>query len=296
MTHRAAVMALGLALGLALVLAGCTARTAESEAKPAPVAQSSASTVPGTQTRTITFTRGERRLETTIVAPEAPGRYPVVLFGHGLSALPAFYGKLLEHWAEAGFVVAAPAFPSTMFGAQRFEVRDVPNQPADLSTVLDGLLALAESDPLRQRLDPDSVAAAGHSAGAISALGVFTADGPEGRDKRIDAGIILAGSSLGVGERFTGVPVPLLFVHAEKDPVVSTWSGRAAFKAVPWPKAFLTLPGSEHVACYLSPGDPHFATVTKATTDFLRWSLRDDGAAYDRLIRTDGLQDELQRH
>lgn len=245
----------------------------------------------GTQYRTITFTRGARKLETTIVWPaEGQGRLPVILFGHGLGGLPPFYGELLKRWAAAGFVVAAPAFPQTRFGADKVEITDVPNQPADLGAVLDGLIALDPADPIRQRLDPDKVAAAGHSAGAISALGLFTANGPEGRDERIDAGIILAGNSLGVGEKFTGDPVPLLFVHATGDPVVPSATGRSAYRAVPWPKGFLTLPGKEHITPYLAPGDPAFPTVAAATTDFLLWALLKDAQAFQRLRKTPGLE------
>lgn len=284
-----------LALGCALVLSGCGEQAGRPQPpKPAKASPSSATALE-TRTRTFEFHRGDRDLETTVVAPEAQGRYPIILFGHGLAGLPPFYDKLLMHWAAAGFVVAAPAFPGTKLGAEKFEVVDVPNQSADLIAVLDGLLDLDESDPLRQRLDPEHVAATGHSAGAITALGVFTDDGPEGRDERIDAGIIMAGNSLGVGEHFSGDPVPLLFVHAEDDPTVPTWMGRSAYRAVPWPKAFLTLPGKEHIWAYLNPNDPNFATVRDTTTDFLRWTLKQDRAARDRLIRTDGLDNKLSR-
>jgi len=285
----------------AALLAGCTAgtepgaRADQVTAAPAP-SQASAGQPAGlgTQFRTITFTRGERRLETTVVWPAGDGgRLPVILFGHGLGGFPPFYGELLKRWAAAGFVVAAPAFPETRWGVDRVEIRDVPNQPADLSAVLDGLLALDPADRLRRRLDPERVAAAGHSAGAISALGLFTANGPEGRDKRIDAGIMLAGNSLGVGERFSGEPVPLLFVHAGADPVVPTSTGRSAYRAVPWPKGFLTLPGKEHITPYMVPGDPAFPTVASATTDFLRWALLGDRDASARLRKVPGLENKL---
>jgi fermentation-respiration switch protein FrsA (DUF1100 family) len=287
MTRRAYPIVV--AVALAALLSGCVTR----QPPPRQIEPSAQAAAIGTQYRTINFTRGERKLQTTVVWPDAPGRYPIVLFGHGLGGMPQFYAELLKAWAAAGFVVAAPAFPETRWGAQ-VQIQDVPNQPADLSTVLDSLLALDPSDPLRQRLDPQRVAAAGHSAGAISALGLFTANGPEGRDTRVHAGIILAGNSLGVGERFTGAPVPLLFVHAANDPVVSNASGRAAYRAVPWPKAFLTLPGKEHTTPYMAPADPAFPTVSAATTDFLRWSLLGDAEAGQRLGQIPGLENKLR--
>jgi dienelactone hydrolase len=291
------------ALALTVLTASLTAScvTPRELSAPAPAAASGQATpsqaLPagdGTQYRAITFTRGARKLETTVVWPsEGEGRLPVVLFGHGLGGAPPFYGELLKRWAAAGFVVAAPAFPGTKYGVDKMEIRDVPNQPADLSAVLDGLIALEASDPIRRRIDPERVAAAGHSAGAITALGLFTADGPEGRDERIDAGIILAGNSLGVGERFTGDPVPLLFVHATGDPVVRSATGRSAYRAVPWPKGFLTLAGKEHTTPYMAPGDPAFATVAAAGTDFLRWALLKDEAAGKRLRQTPNLESKF---
>nr|WP_258545201.1 hypothetical protein [Micromonospora provocatoris] len=86
-------------------------------------------------------------------AAAADGRFPVVLFSHGLSARPEDYQALLTRWAAAGFVVAAPRFPHTSRGTDGNPL-DVLNQPADVSYVLTRVLALGEKagDPLRGRL------------------------------------------------------------------------------------------------------------------------------------------------
>ena len=41
----------------------------------------------------------------------AAGRFPLVIFGHGFAVTPAPYAPLLQAWAQAGYVVAAPIFP-----------------------------------------------------------------------------------------------------------------------------------------------------------------------------------------
>src|SRR5205807_2141028 len=41
----------------------------------------------------------------------ADGPYPLVLFSHGYDVTPHFYAPLLERWAAAGYVVAAPTYP-----------------------------------------------------------------------------------------------------------------------------------------------------------------------------------------
>jgi predicted dienelactone hydrolase len=55
-------------------------------------------------TRQLRLSRGaDRPLPVTIWYPDADaGRFPVILFSHGLSGRPADYAPLLEHWASAG--------------------------------------------------------------------------------------------------------------------------------------------------------------------------------------------------
>lgn len=290
------------ALALVLLLAGCGSAVTPVSLVVSPSPAPSASTVVGhapartfaVGTRVVDFHRGERPLATTVYYPKnAAGPFPVVVFGHGFGGAPTAYSALLKRWAAAGFVVAAPAFPSTSWGVAKPDLLDVVNQPADVGAVLSGLTSLASADSLRKIIDPSRAAVAGHSAGAITALGVFTDDGPEKRDKRFSAGIVLAGNSIGVGTTFSGTPAPLLFVHAAGDPVVPYWTGLGAYDAVPWPRAMLKLTGQEHTAPYLSKSDKQFAVVAGATVDFLRWSLYDDPAARARLIGVAGLDSHL---
>ncbi|GAB3157230.1 hypothetical protein GCM10027290_57410 [Micromonospora sonneratiae] len=246
---------------------------------------------------------GKRPLPTTVwypavgMAGETPqrsarvaaGRFPVVVFSHGLTGRPADYAALLSRWAAAGFVVVAPTYPHTSKGAARFDVLDVINQPADASYVLTEVLKLdRRDDPLNGHLATDRVAAAGHSAGGVTTVGLFTAR----RDERLDAGIVLAGSALGVGTAFAGPTAPQLFVHGELDDVVSYASGKAAYDRVPWPKAMLSLPQGDHGQSLLRTGNRAFDVVVDTTVDFLRWSLYGDPAAKGRLasgVIQDGL-------
>ncbi|WBB79400.1 chlorophyllase [Micromonospora sp. WMMD882] len=213
-------------------------------------------------------------------APAADGRFPVVLFSHGLNARPADYATLLTRWAAAGFVVAAPTFPHTGRGTDQVNALDVLNQPADVSYVLTEVLKLdaRSGDPLRGRLAGDRVAATGHSAGGVTTIGLFTA----GRDDRLDAGVVFAGAALGVGSAFAGAAAPQLFVHGELDEVVNYSSGRAAYERVPWPKAMLSLPQGDHGRALLTDG-VSLRVVADTTTEFLRWSLYGDQAAKRRL-------------
>ncbi|MGK5742589.1 alpha/beta hydrolase family protein [Micromonospora sp. URMC 103] len=222
---------------------------------------------------------GPARDEPERSAAAADGRFPVVMFSHGLGGRPDDYAPLLTRWAAAGFLVAAPTFPHTSRGADG-NVLDVLNQPADVSYALTQVLALdgRDGDPLRGRLATDRVAAAGHSAGGVTTIGLFTA----GRDERLVAGVVFAGTSLGVGTAFAGAAAPQLFVHGALDEVVDYAAGRAAYDAVPWPKAMLSLTDGDHGRALLSDGAA-LRVVSDTTVEFLRWSLYGDAAAKSRL-------------
>jgi len=228
--------------------------------------------------RHLALQRGKARpLPTTVWAPAAgkPGPFPLILFSHGLTSEPSAYAKLLSAWAKAGFVVAAPAFPHTSHGVAHLDPLDVANQPADASYVISQLIALNSKagDALHGRIDTTRIAAAGHSAGGITTIGMFTSN----RDSRLDAGIVLAGAQV-LAVPFSGPAAPLLFVHGKLDNTVPYAGGLAAFKAVPWSRAMLTVTKGGHVAIATD-----FAPVIATTTDFLRWSLYGDATAKARL-------------
>ncbi|MET0414864.1 MAG: chlorophyllase [Actinoplanes sp.] len=267
----------------ASLTAACSAEPAAppSPASPPPAASPSAS-VPAAppagsapaatfavQVRKLSLNRGaDRPLPTTVWVPRGNGPFPLILFSHGLGALPTDYDELLRAWAKAGFVVAAPAYPHTSTGVKQFSVPDVLNQPADASLVITRVLA-----ELGGQIDAERVAASGHSAGAVTTLGMFTGK----RDDRLDAGMVLAGRQA-LPAPFTGTPVPMFFVHGRQDATVTFADGRAAYNAVPWPKAFLNLPKGGHVVA-----GNELKVVITTSTDFWQWTLYGDAAAKQRL-------------
>ncbi|MEV4658469.1 chlorophyllase [Micromonospora sp. NPDC049301] len=314
MSRRVAPALLASAL-LTASLVGCSADARKVASGPAPVeASSTAAATPrvpaGTApqrafavgVRQLKLNRDGRALPVTLwypaagepggaarrAATAAEGRFPVVMFSHGLGGRPDDYATLLTRWSAAGFVVAAPTFPHTSRGADN-NVLDVLNQPADVSYALTQVLALNDKagDALRGRLDAERVAAAGHSAGGVTTIGLFTA----GRDERLDAGVVFAGTALGVGTAFAGAAAPQLFVHGELDEVVDYAAGKAAYDKVPWPKAMLSLPKGDHGRALLSDGAA-LRVVSDTSVEFLRWTLYGDPAAKKR-ISTDAKRGDI---
>jgi fermentation-respiration switch protein FrsA (DUF1100 family) len=300
-----AVLTATLAVTVTVTVAGCTApvRTGSTGVDPGPTAGPTASPTAGpTATpvprppgnaptrqfavgvRQLDLNRGaDRPLPTTVWYPAngtvpAGGRFPLVVLSHGLGGSPRAYAPIGTHWAAAGFIVAAPAYPYTKQGAKEFQVADVINQPADASQVITDVLALdaKPGDPFHGHIDTSAVAATGHSAGGYTTAGMLAGR----RDERVRAAIIVAGGS--VAGSFTGPATPVLFAHGDADETVPYDIGRRAYQTVPWPKAFLTLVGRGHLE-YLAPGRGGFDQLLATTTDFLRWSLYGDAAAGGRL-------------
>jgi dienelactone hydrolase len=224
--------------------------------------------------RTASFrngTSGPRVLVTDVRIPTR-GRppYPLVLFAHGFALTPAVYASLLNTWARAGYVVAAPVFPvesSTAPGGP--DERDLLNQPRDMSFVLTRLLA--PSGRLHGLIDARRIAFAGQSDGAETALAA--AYDPRYRDRRVDAALILSGAALpGFAGPSPGAP-PLLAVQGTGDPLNSPATTAAYYRLMSRPKFLLWLLGASHLPPYTT-HDRWAAAVDNATTAFLDHYLR----------------------
>ncbi|MFG1993084.1 alpha/beta hydrolase family protein [Actinoplanes sp. NPDC048988] len=220
-------------------------------------------------TRTLLLARGaDRPLPTTVWYPSPlTGRHPLILFSHGLGGTPSDFAPLIAGWAEAGYLVAAPAYPHTN---RRVPVvrPDVRSQPADALYVVDQVrrLSAVPGDVFSGHVDAARWAAVGFSAGGTTTLGLF---GP-GHDPRLRAGVSIAGREAPAG--FGGWPAPLLFVHGNRDPVVPIGAARRAYGADPWPKRFVTVRGAGHGE-YLRPGNPSYDRIAGLIRAFLAAQL-----------------------
>lgn len=225
--------------------------------------------------RELDFERGkDRPLPTTVWYPaEGEKPFPLIVFSHGLTSEPEAYASILEAWAKAGFVVAAPAFPHTRHRAKDYDPVDVINQPADVSEVITEMLAYGRKHG--DLIDPARIAAAGHSAGGITTIGLLSAN----RDDRLTAAVVLSGRQV-LPVPFQGDPVPTLFVHGKLDKTVPFKDGKAAYDGMRWPKALLAVTEGGHVAI-----TKEFPPVIATTTDFLRYALYGDATARGRLAK-----------
>lgn len=215
-------------------------------------------------------------------AAKPDGAHPLIVFAHGSGGNPDFYRVLLQAWAEKGYVVAAPRFPS-----------DRANQPGDVSFVITEMLRLssAATGPFAGVIDANRIGTAGHSAGGVTVLGV--AFNTCCLDRRVRAGAVLAGDAppFPGGAYFPGIPTPLLVVHGLADPTVPFNEGRRIFTDALPPKMMLTVPASnvpsaDHARLYVGTDNrpfPDTRLVIAATLGFFDRYLRDDSDAVERI-------------
>ncbi len=207
------------------------------------------------------------------------GPYPLIVFAHGFSATPDIYRELLQHWASAGYVVAAPTFPLSSGTSPCGAVAgDVSNQPKDMSFVITSVLddSRGKDMPLSALVDAGHIGAAGHSNGGITTYGLV--GNTKLRDRRIDAAAILAGTAqkYSQGKYDLAHMPPVLFVHGTEDELVPYSAAQSGFNAARGPKGLLSVTNGDH-------GSSASAVVQPATTDFFDAYLRGDTAARDRL-------------
>jgi dienelactone hydrolase len=232
------------------------------------------------RTRTIRLPGGKRiaRPVTTFLwyppAADGNGPWPLVVFGHGFATTPFRYRRLLQAWAAAGYLVAAPLFPlGNAHAPGGPDENDIVNQPRDMSFVITRLLAASASpeSPLNGLVDGARIAVTGQSDGAETAFA--TAYERPWHDRRVRAAVILSGAELGGHAPLISHAPPLLAVQGTADrinPPIYTFD---LFHAVGRPKFLLLLRHSGHLGPYTVPG-PRLAAVERVSIAFLDHYLR----------------------
>lgn len=236
-------------------------------------------------TRTVQFPGlppQPRTLSTVVRFPaKTPGPFPLVIFGHGFEETPAPYSGLLQAWARAGYVVAAPVFPLENANAPGGpNENDLVNQPRDMSFVITRMLALsrAPSGFLAGLVDPHRIAVTGQSDGGETALSV--AYNRFFLDRRVRAAVILSGAKIpGVGGfTFPRPSPPLLATQGTADTINPPSFTSAFFDVAPRPKYLLRLFGAPHLPPYTYE-QPQLGIVERVSVAFLDHYLKGEGSA-----------------
>ncbi len=164
----------------------------------------------------------ERRLMTSLWYPQSiNGPHPLAVFSHGLMSSRLGCTYIAEHLASYGYVVASADHPlshaDALGGPNHL---DVVNQPADLSFLIDEILALAdEARPFQGSIAAKRIGVFGISLGGNTAT--LTAFHPEWRDPRIAAAVSIVGHGDVFGARFfEHASIPFLMIAGTADAIV----------------------------------------------------------------------------
>lgn len=197
------------------------------------------------------------------------GRYPLIVFAHGLSSSRLFSPAYTRHLASRGYIVVAPDFPLTRIGTPggtRF--LDTVNQAGDVSYVIDAMLAYNQSPGhlLEGAINAERIGLTGHSGGAFTTLitlyGIYGAK----RDDRIDAALPISGTGCFYDASAVGdVDTPIMTLTGSEDLIVPRRGNRRAYEQANAPRYFVEVLGANHVRFTLADVDD--ATVAGAISN-----------------------------
>jgi predicted dienelactone hydrolase len=210
-----------------------------------------------------------RLLVTDVSVPiGASGPRPLVVFAHGWNSDPGVYASLLQGWAAAGFVVAAPVFPDSTDLYPGTPVSDYSDQALDISFVISSLL-----HDTAVPIDPTRIAVTGHSDGGTD-VALMALD-PAYADSRVRAYVCMSGEMpSGVAPYSVGsTKAPDLFAVGSDDEYGLYPLTTQVFQSVQAPaKAMLVEPGGAHLGSFIDM-TPAAAAMREAETQFLELAL-----------------------
>jgi len=123
-------------------------------------------------------------IDVHVVFPTAPGRYPVIVFSHGLGGSKDAYRELTNYWADAGYVCVQPTHDDSMqkmrqkFGRlsimKTLHAGDDPHywisRVDDMEAVLNNLDVVEKALPAGVAIDRQNIGVGGHSFGAFTSM------------------------------------------------------------------------------------------------------------------------------
>lgn len=223
-----------------------------------------------------------RLLVTVIRRPIGlPGPLPLVVFAHGWNSNPTVYEPLLDEWAAAGYLVAAPTFPDSADTLSGSPISNYPEQARDISFVISSLMA-GPAGPV----DPTRIAVAGHSDGGTDVA--LLALNPSYADPRVRAYLALSGEiPVGVPGAW-GAPTAgsLLVVVGTNDEYGLLPRSTQVFEAADvTSKVLLRVAGGDHLGMYIGPSPEAMAT-REETVRFLDLALEPESVTSVQLGAT----------
>jgi len=206
----------------------------------------------------------EEQRDAPLARPDA--RCPLIVNSHGFAGnrTDTRLSSLL-HLVTHGYLVAAPVFPLTNGNAPGgATILDMPQQPGDVSFVIDQLLALDGETGSRffATVDSERIGLSGTGAGALTTY--LAAFHPTLRDPRVRAAAPIANSLQGFSEAFfDNADAALLILDGELNAYVPYEGSVASFGQAHAPK-YLAIVADGTLAGFSQIGCPALESVPNA--------------------------------
>ena len=209
-------------------------------------------------------------------------KLPLLLAVHGADGDPSRLAPLLDVWASAGYVVAAPTFLKTKKDAPgKALATEVAQQANDARFVLDEVLDRAA----QLTIDNHEVGVAGMSLGGMTVYGLITHTCC--RDGRIQAAVVMAGVHDDFPDgKYVHQDMPVLLIQGDAD--LGYHHSRDAYPQLAPPKWFITLHGEGHSPPFEIPRGKSAALVDTTTTAFWNRYLKGERPAARQIVQIVG--------
>ena len=228
-----------------------------------------------------------RILRTEVRAPTRRTHpLPLIVVAHGADGDPSSLAPLLDAWARAGYVVAAPKLPTTEKDEHGAALRrESVEQAHDLSFVITELVRRSEQSldgALRDTIDRRHIGAAGMSLGGLAVYGLVS--NTCCRDPRVRAAVLLAAVRRQFpDDHYEENRAPVMLVQGDADG--GYHNSVEAYPELAPPKWFITLHGSTHSPPFEVPPGPEAPLVSATTTSFWDRYLRGSERAEHQITR-----------
>ena len=147
---------------------------------------------------------------------------PLLVYSHGFMSFHDEGVYVATLLASQGYTVVSVNYPLTHFFAPgKPQIEDVVNQPADVSFLIDTVLARSADadDVLHNTMDPARIAVAGLSLGGLTSE--LVAFHSKVMDQRIKASVSIAGpAAMLTSTFFQAHPIPFMMVSGDSDAMV----------------------------------------------------------------------------
>ena len=189
---------------------------------------------------------------------DVDGRLPLIIHSHGILSSRTELEYAAAHLAGLGYIVAATDYPLTSGDTEGgANALDVVNQPADISFLIDSLLAWPEDErPFAAAPDPNRIGLSGYSLGGLTSY--LATYHPRWRDPRIRATAAIAGPSTGfTAQFFANSDARLLSIAATADALIDFSSNGATMTERAPDSSLLVIEGGSHLG-FVGLADPAF--------------------------------------